>query len=162
MRRTLLGIAIGATLAFGIAAAIEGWQNIRTAARFAEMQQAAPSDWLELSTVQVRNAILPAEPGLRFTGTPAMDLLIRLAVSPRDADTGNVVCSGGGRTILYEAGIPVTVDAHLSSLAGLDSCEFPAGRYRVRLSFLMTEPGTQITKTLLVETADLEVIEPAR
>ncbi|UXN74527.1 hypothetical protein N8D56_05135 [Devosia sp. A8/3-2] len=158
MRRTIISAVIGAGLAFGVMTAIDGYQNIRTAARFAEMQQASPSDWLELSSIQVRNSVVPAEPSLRFVGTSSMDLLIRLAVSPREADTGNVICSGGGRTTLFEEGIPVTFDARISSLAGLDSCDFPVGRYRVRLSFLMTEPGTQISKTLLVETEDLEVI----
>lgn len=158
MRRTIISAVIGAGLAFSLMTAIDGWQNIRTAAQFAEMQQASPSDWLELSSVQVKGTTLPDEPGLRLVGTPAMDLLIRLAVSPRDADTGNVICSGGGQTVLYEGGVPFTVNARLSALAGLDACQFPVGRYRVRLSFLMTEPGTQISKTLLVETEDLGVV----
>lgn len=158
MRRTIISAIIGAGLAAGLMTAIDGYQNIRAAARFAEMQQAAPSEWLELSAVSVKSSVLPDEPGLKFVGTPSMNLLIRLAVSPRDADTGNVVCSGGGPTVLYERGIPIPVDARISRLAGLDACDFPPGRYRVRLSFLMTEPGTQITKTLLVETEDLEVV----
>lgn len=140
--------------------AIDAYENVRKAARFAEMQEQAPSEWLELSRIQVRGATVPEEPTLRFTGTPAMDMLIRVAISPREATTGNVICSGGGRTILYEGGIPVTVDARISSIAGLDACDFPVGRYRVRMSFLMTEPKSQISKTLLVETEDLEVIAP--
>lgn len=158
MRRTIISVVIGAGLAFGVMTALDAFQNIRVAAQFAALQQASPSDWLELSSIQVKNAVLPNDPSVRFTGTPAMDMLIRLAVSPREADTGNVVCSGGGQTILYEGGIPVSVDARISSLAGLDTCDFPVGRYRVRLSFLMTESGSQISKTLLVETEDLEVI----
>ena len=158
MRRMIISAVVGGGLALGVMTGVDWIQNLRTAAAFAEMQQASPGDWLELSSIQVRDAVLPDEPKLRVVSTPSMDLLIRVAVSPRETTTGNVVCSGGGPTVLYEGGIPVTVDTQLSRLAGLDSCQFPPGRYRVRLSFLMTEPGTQISKTLLVETEDLEVI----
>lgn len=158
MRRTIISALVGGVLAAGVMTGMDVYENIRKAARFAEMQEQAPSDWLELSRIDVKGATVPEEPTLRFVGTPAMDMLIRVAVSPREANTGDVVCSGGGRTILYEGGVPVTVDSRLSTLAGLDSCAFPVGRYRVRLSFLMTEPQSQITKTLLVETDDLEVI----
>lgn len=158
MRRTIISAIIGAGLAMLVTSAIDTYLNIRTAARFAELQQAAPSDWLDLSPIEVRGAISPDEPSLRFVGTPAMDLLIRLAISPQDADTGAVVCSGGGRATLYEGGISVPVDSRLSSLAGLESCQFPPGRYKVRLSFFMVEPDTQVSKTLMVETQDVEVI----
>ncbi len=160
MRRTIISAVIGAGLAFAAMTAIDGYQNIRAAAAFGEMQQQAPSDWLQLEGIEARGSVYPDEPRLRFVGTPSRDLLIRMAISPRNAETGNVLCSGGGATVLYDAGIPVTFDSSVSRLAGLDSCDWPVGRYRVRMTFLMTEPKSQIAKSLLVETDDLEVIAP--
>ena len=48
----------------------------------------------------------------------------------------------------------------VSQLTGLDSCDWSIARYRVRMTFLMTEPQTQIAKLLLIEPEDLEVIAP--
>lgn len=158
MRRTIISAVIG----FGIAGAaifsIDTYRDIQKATQFAEVQQAAPSDWLKLERFAASGAIYPNEPTIRFIGTPVQDLLIRLAISSRDADTGNVLCSGGGQTVLYEGGVPVTVNAPISRLAGLDACNWPVGRYNVRLSFLMVDPASQVTKTLLMETNDLEVV----
>lgn len=160
MRRTIISAVIG----FGIAGAaiftIDTWRDIQRASRFATLQEAAPSEWLRLEDFEATGAVSPNEPIVRFIGTPAQNLLIRLAISSRNSDTGNVLCSGGSQTVLYEAGVPVTVNAPVSRLAGLDACEWPVGRYTVRVTFLMTEPQSQIAKTLLVETNDIEVIAP--
>ncbi|WEK04582.1 MAG: hypothetical protein P0Y65_20800 [Candidatus Devosia phytovorans] len=160
MRRTIISAVIGAGLAFGTITGLDAYANLQAAAAFGELQKDAPSDWLQLDDLQARGAVFPEQPTIRFVATPSRDLLIRMAISPRNADTGNVLCSGGGRTVLYERGVPITFDETVSQLTGLDSCDWPLGRYRVRMTFLMTEPKTQIAKSLLIETEDLEVVAP--
>lgn len=149
---------IGIVAAIVVFFAIDTYRDIQTASRFAQLQQESPSDWLELDGFGAQSTRYPGEPSLAFVGTPSHDLLIRVAVSSRNADTGNVLCSGGGRAALFQAGVAVAVDAPVSRLAGLDACDWPVGRYKVRLTFLMTEPQSQVNKTLLVETDDVEVI----
>ena len=158
MRRTIISAVIGAGIAGATVFFVDTYRDIRTATQFAEAQKAAPSDWLLIEGFQAYGARSPEEPRLQFVGTPSQNLLIRVAVSSRNSESGDVLCSGGGQTVLYEGGVPVTVNAPVSRLAGLDACEWPVGRYNVRLTFLMTEPDSRVAKTLLIETTDVEVI----
>ncbi|WP_172123241.1 hypothetical protein [Devosia sp. 919] len=161
MRRTIISAVCGVALAGAVIFTADFIRDLQAASRFASIQQQAPSEWLMIEGFAAREAVYPAEPRIHFVGTPTHDMLVRVAVSSRNADDGNVLCSGGGATVLYPAGIPVSVSTEVSTLAGLDDCDWPIGRYRLRLTFTMTEQTSQITKTLLLETEDVEVISAA-
>lgn len=161
MRKIIISAICGGALAGVTIFAVDVVRDLHAASRFTEMQQKSPSEWLLMEGFAVREAIYPDEPRVEFVGTPAHDMLVRVAVSSRNADNGNVLCSGGGPTVLYPAGVPVSVSANVSKLAGLEGCDWPVGRYRLRLTFTMIEPNSQITKTLLLETEDVEVISAA-
>lgn len=158
MRRTLISAAIGIAAALVVVVGIDATRNLTKAIQFAELQNQQPSDWLLLEKLSVLPAEVSEEPRIKFTATPLQNLLVRLNVSPRNSETGAVVCSGGGHTRLYPLGIPVNVNAPISRLAGLDACVWEPGRYRIRLTFSMTEQETQVSKVLLVETEDVEVL----
>ena len=159
MRRTLVSAAIGIVCALIAFFAIDMGRNIITANKCAQLQAQTPSEWLLLERLVVVPATIPEEPRLGFTVTPLHTLLLRLTVSPRNTETGAVLCSGGGPTILAPGGVPIRVNQPISRLAGLDNCEWPPGVYRMRLSFSMTEPESQVTKVLLTETEDVEVVQ---
>lgn len=159
MRRTLISAALGIVCALIAFFTIDLVRNIITANQFAALQAETPSEWLLLEKMVTMPAVVPAEPRLGFTLTPLHDLLIRLTVSPRNNETGDVLCSGGGPTVLVPNGVPIKVLQPISRLAGLDNCDWAPGLYRIRLTFSMTEPESQVTKVLLVETEDVEVLE---
>lgn len=159
MRRTIISAAIGIVCALLAFFLVDTGRNIITANKFAELQSQTPSEWLLLERLVVVPAITPGEPKIGFTATPLHNLLMRLTISPRNNATGAVLCSGGGPTVLAPSGIPITINRAVSRIAGLDNCDWPPGLYRIRLTFSMTEPESQVTKVLLVETEDVEVLD---
>lgn len=159
MRRTLISAVLGIVCALLAFFVIDMARNIITANKFAALQAEVPSEWLLLEKMVTVPAVTPAEPRIGFTLTPLHNLLLRLTVSPRNNETGDVLCSGGSPTVLVPSGTPIKVLQPISQLAGLDGCDWPPGLYRIRLSFSMTEPESQVTKVLLVETEDVEVLE---
>lgn len=157
MRKMLVSAAVGVAFAVIVSSLISIWLDIIQASRFTTIQQEEPETWLLIEDLRATDTVEPNQPTIRLVGTPSRDLLIRTSVSARNVETGEVRCSGSGATVLYVGGVAVAVASPLSRLAGLESCEFPEGRYRVRITFRMTEPDSQVTKTLLVETEDINV-----
>ena len=159
MRRTIISAVVGVTLGIVAFTGIDTVRNLIAASQFGAIQSEVPSQWLLLEELDVLPSVAPDGPNLSFTATPFHDLLVRLTVSPRNVETGAVLCSGGGPTTLYHSGVAINVKSSIAGLAGLDNCTWPAGLYRMRLTFSMTEPDSQISKVMLVETEDVEVYD---
>ena len=90
--------------------------------------------------------------------TPKRDLEVRLSVSSRNIETGQSTCSGGTATVVLNRSVPRTISRPMSRLAGVAECIWPAGSYRSRFTWTLTEPKSRISKQVFTESAEYRVV----
>ncbi len=161
MRRTLVSMAIGISLACSVFWVLDAVETIKRAAEIAELQAQAPADWLELSPMIIEDgkaAPDAREPIAVWTAEAKRTIEVRAAVTTRNLATGDPICIGGTNTVITEPTPPRIYNRVLSRLAGVESCEWPAGEYRSRITWTITDPATRVSKTVIQETEPFNVL----
>ena len=162
MRRTIISAAVGVGLACGVFWSAEFVENVQRAAHVAELQSQDASEWLLISPMRrvdgVNRGGVVTEPMAVWSAAPQRMLEVRVAITTRDMSTGEPVCVGGTNTVIAEPTKLMEYRRELSRLAGVNSCDWPVGQYRSRLTWTMTEPETRVAKTIFQETAPFRVL----
>lgn len=144
MRKTIIGIVVGGLIVSGGNTAFNWWSDIETAKRTAELQSADPSDWLDMQKFVV-DGVPPGEvPMAHITFQVLKPIAVRTTISPRNMETGESVCQGRVSALYDEPRPPRSFSTPVSSLAGLQSCDFPPGQYTVSVTIIPTDLATNV------------------
>lgn len=144
MRRTIAGIAIGASLALGLSWAYDVYQGLETAKRSAQLQTANPEDWVDMQSFVVDGVPPGKVPMAHITFQILKPVAVRTTISPRNLTTGQSVCEGRV-SALYDEPRPVrSFSTPVSALAGLQSCDFPPGEYTMSVTIIPTDLATNV------------------
>lgn len=144
MRKTIIGIVVGGSIVFAGNMVFNWWSDLETAKRTAELQSADPSDWLDMQKFTV-DGVPPGEvPMAHITFEVLKPVAVRTSISPRNMATGESVCAGRVSALYDEPRPPRSFSAPVSALAGLQSCDFPAGDYTVSVTIIPTDLGTNV------------------
>lgn len=159
MRRTIISAAVGCALAGAAFWGFDVYQGVRQAADIASLQAMASEEWLGLSDVAISDGSPGVEPIATWTVEAKRVIEMRIAVNTRDVATGEPVCVGGTITFILDPSEPTTYSRPLSRIAGVDHCEWPAGVYRSRFTWTLTDPDSRVTKAVFQESAQFAVMK---
>lgn len=144
MRKTIIGFIVGGLIVMAGNTAFNWWSDLETAKRTAELQSADPSDWLNMQSFVVDGVPPGVVPTAHITFEVLKPVAVRTTISPRNLVTGESICDGRA-SALYDEPRPVrSFSTPLSTLAGLQSCEFPAGEYTVSVTIIPTDIETNV------------------
>lgn len=150
MKRTLFGIAVGAFVVWAGNGLYDWW-------RFSTVHAQPPENWLDIQL-----SIPDAEPGqdpiVHATFAVLRPVIIRTNISPRNVETGESICQGRS-TSTYDAPSSRRVaDVPIAFLAGLEKCNWPAGRYAASITFTMTDLETNVQLKALALDREFTVV----
>jgi hypothetical protein len=144
MRKTIIGIVVGGTIVMGGNTAYNWWSDLEVAKRTAELQSANPADWIDMQRFVV-DGVPPGEvPMAHITFQILKPVAVRTTISPRNLETGESVCEGRVSALYDEPRPARSFSVPVSSLAGLQSCDFPPGEYTVSVTITPTDLATNV------------------
>lgn len=144
MKKTVIGIVVGGLIVWGGNAAFDWWSGIEAAKRTAQLQSADPYEWLDMQKFTVDGVPPGVVPTAHITFEVLKPVAVRTTISPRNLATGESVCAGRASALYDEPRPPRSFSTPVSSLAGLQSCDFPAGEYTVSVTIIPTDLATNV------------------
>lgn len=149
MKRTLLGIVVGAAVVFTGNSIYDGW-------RLASIQSQPAENWLKID-LDITDARAGQSPMIVATYQILRPVIIRTNISPRNLETGTSLCQGRVTATYDTSTEPRQLDVPVAALAGLDACVWPAGRYSASITFTMTDLETNVQLKALALEREFEV-----
>ena len=144
MRKTIIGIVFGGIIVLGGNTAFNWWSDLEIAKRTAELQSADPTDWLDMTSFAVDGVPPGVVPMAHITFEVLKPVAVRTTISPRNLATGESVCEGRVSALYDEPRPPRSLSVPVSTLAGLQSCDFPSGDYTVSVTIIPTDLATNV------------------
>lgn len=162
MRKTLIGFIVGGLIVAGANTAFNWWNDLEIAKRTAELQSADPKDWLDIQKFTV-DGVPPGEvPTAHITFEVLKPVAARTTISPRNLETGESVCDGRVSALYDEPRPPRSINTPISTLAGLQSCDFPVGNYTMSVTIVPTDLGTNVQLKPIVLEHKFSVVGPPK
>lgn len=151
--RSLITAIVICAVAYG------AWSStaaIRTAIGVAEIQALPTQAWLDVKSFNV--VVTDDQPIALVTYQVNRPVRIRTTITPRNTQTGEIVCSGRTGQSTFNPAQPVKMTVPLSMIAGLPDCVFPPGEYHASLTWMLIDDATNVeAKQLVWETNNFTV-----
>lgn len=152
MRRILLGLAIGGALATLLWVTGDSWV---TGSRIAAIQSADPEEWFIMHSLHVRDTPDTFNPVIDLDFEVFQPVEARATITPINVETGDTICEGRTRPVVYEEPLRMTTSVSVAALAGLESCEWPPGRYKINMTLILKDYASNIRLKEILEESNV-------